>query len=280
MGAGREPTGPGRGGRGGPGGGSPLPRPAARPRPLSSAAAQVGARRGAHVGRRATGARRARGAQPPPHPSPGAGAAPPDERPRLPRLWWLRRLRRSPAARRSAPLLASSRVAAGAAGIAVAASPGAARRGGAEGGAGVWGEGGEGAGRRGREGASEQAGHFCAARVRLGARPGGRRTHGLRTDSARKPRRRCQVSRPRHPRPGPGDPAASPLACVCVCEGSRLGLPSSSIDRPAGRLWGAGHPPGGGRGAGVPARSPGSGSVRLRTGAGMCGVVHISGCWM
>lgn len=93
---GRRWRGPG-GGRGGarahpagtrratrPGLGSPLPLPAARPRPPSSAAAQVGAGRGAHVGNRAGGGPRGprglAGLSPFPLPPSRGGAAPPDAR--------------------------------------------------------------------------------------------------------------------------------------------------------------------------------------------------------
>ena len=74
--------------------------PHSLPGPLSSVAAQVGARPTWGSGRRATSARRTRRAQPPPLlPSPGSRAAPPDARPRLGRLGRLQRRRRSAATR-------------------------------------------------------------------------------------------------------------------------------------------------------------------------------------
>ncbi|XDA82621.1 hypothetical protein R6Z07F_012533 [Ovis aries] len=158
------------------------------PRPLSSAATQIGARPTWGSGRRASSARRARGAQLPPLlPSPGAGAAPPDARPRLGQLGQLARRRSSRCSLARSPV---------AAGIAGASSRGAGR-GGAERGARARGAGGEGAAprERGRERASQRAsGAFVRSSSAPRSPPGGRRTHRPRTDSARKPRCRSQVS--------------------------------------------------------------------------------------
>lgn len=264
--------------------GSLVGRPAVRLRPRGSAAAQVGARRAAHVGKRAAGRERqagSRGSAPSSPPLPGGRrgssrrAAPAPVAPAAPAAAALPRLL---AARRGCSLARRWRL--GRPGL-PPPPPGQPA------GAGRRGEPGVGGGQGGgwapwegeRERASERAGHFCAARVRLGARPGGRRTHGPRTDSARKPRRRCQVSRPRRPPPGPRGPRS--VCCrVCLCArlsprtpGSDPGPRALTGRRTGSRRRGAG---GGwldaeGLGAGAPVRSPGPLLVSLGSGAGTCG---------
>lgn len=133
----------------------------------------------------------------------------------------------------------------------------------------------------GSEGASERAGLFCAARARLGAHPGGHRTHGSRTDSAGS-HAATRLAVPaallwaRRPRRGP--------ACVCVCvlevitEGSRLGPGSSGTDQRAGRLRGSGrHWAGGGR----PRQKPGFGSFdQILAPVCVSGSTSPGVCWL
>lgn len=197
--------------------GSPLPLPAACPRPPSSAEAQAGAGRGPTWGSGGgpPGPGGLAGLSPLPSSPPRGDETPPDAR--------LRRLRRFSAVRLSPlPLLV---LPPGAVGIAASSGePAGAGRGGETGCGGRAGEGLSAVG--GSERAGERAnGAFLRSSGAPRARPGGRRTHGPRTDSARKPRCRRQVSRPRRPPPGPEDPAASQLVCVRarVCGGGDHG---------------------------------------------------------
>lgn len=268
-GGGRGPSPPGWDGEGaGALGGVSSGSPRHSPRPLSSAATQTGARPTWGSGRRASSARRAHGAQPPPLlPSPGAGAAPPDARPRLGRLGQLARRRSSRCSLARLPV---------AAGIAGASLPGAGR-GGAEGGAWARGAGGEGAAPRegGRERASQRASRaFVRSSSAPRSPPGGRRTHRPRTDSARKPRRSSQVSRPRRPLGAPGTP---PRLGWWTLGGESPRAPSA-IPGP-GALTGGWAGSGGGvdttkAGGGRPEPAglggPGPRFVRLSTGARMC----------
>lgn len=238
------------------------------PWPLCSAATQIGARPTWGSGRRASSARRAGGAQLPPLlPSPGAGAAPPDARPRLGQLGQLARRRSSRCSLARSPV---------AAGIAGASSRGAGR-GGAERGARARGAGGEGAAPRegGRERASQRAsGAFVRSSSAPRSPPGGRRTHRPRTDSARKPRRRSQVSHPRRLLGAPGTP---PLLGWWAWGGESPRAPSA-IPGPGALTGGLAGSRGGvdtteaGGGRPEPAGlgGPGPRFVRLSTGARMC----------
>lgn len=278
-GARAHPAGPRRARR--PGVGSPLLCPAARPRPLSCAAAQVGAGRGAHVGKRAAGPERragSRGLAPSPRPLPGAT-----------RLLPTRGSGAAPAPRGSPPLpLARPPAAAWAAGIAAAAleEPAGAERSRGEPGVG----GGRGGGRAPWEGERQRASKrgVCAqlerasepARAAAGRTDPGPTAPGSRVAAARLA---VCAALPRAPRT-PLRASARARACVRVCECVRVSVagggargrsprapgsvpgPRALTDRRAGS---GGRTPSG-PGAGARAGKPGPRFVRLHTGAGVC----------